>query len=525
MAVWLIRSTRALLLLNCLFGDILFGSVAPGEEYDKTALLIDAEKGDPDSQYRVSMFYTSGAYGFDKNPVLAMHFLKAAADSGKAEAQVLLGLRYFYGIGTEKKLELGYEYVKKAALQDNAEGLYLTAICCLNGDGRSVNKELGVDLLKKSAEKNYKKAYVRLSKCYMHGDGVIKNLETAKDYAEKGLDHNDVDSLYILAYINQKLDAKYSFKLYMEAATAGHAASMYKVASCYYMGWGVIKNLEEALKWSYITQANESILSEPTKEDNTVTILKLESSLGPEIAAGVRNKARSTMDAIDNKVEAVVAEPSLKKESPKSVRTGSGVFVSKSGLVVTAAHVVAESQRIQIITGGIKAAAKVVAVNEKNDVAILQAEGGPYAASPLDISGDAQLGARVFTVGFPHVDIQGTSPKMTRGEISSNSGMKDDPTCWQVSVPVQMGNSGGGLFDDAGNVIGVIVGKVDAVTSAMRAGDSFQNVNYAVKGEYLAPLVRKYSNELISLKKKSYMLKDEDVVNEATKAAVIILAE
>jgi len=516
---------KRLFLFAALFGDIAFGSVPPGQEHDKTVLLIDAEKGDPDSQYRVSLYYSNGSFGFNKDPVLFAHYLKAAADNGKVEAQVMVGLRYLCGIEVEKKPELGYEYLRKAALQDNAEGLYLTALCCFDGNGRNKNKELGVDLLKKAIEKNYKKAYVRLAECYMRGEGVIQNLVTAKDLAEKGLDNNDLNSVARLAYLNQDSDTKYSYKLYMKAACAGHAFSMYKIACSYFYGWGVIKNYEEALKWAYITKANESGLSESIKANNSDIISALEASLDSSVSADIRNKARTTMNAIDNKSEPEVEEPSLKQAGSKTLRTGSGVLVSKNGLVVTAAHVIAECQTIKIISGGTRATAKIISVDEKNDVALLQAEGGPYEASPLDMSGDAPLGSRVFTVGFPHVDIQGTSPKMTRGEISSNSGMRDDPTCWQVSVPVQMGNSGGGLFDEAGNVVGVIVGKVDAVTSAMKAGDSFQNVNYAVKGEYLAPLLRKYARELISAKKESSRLKDEDVVNQATKSAVLIICE
>lgn len=451
--------------------------------------------------------------------------LAKRAEAGDADAQFHLARCYLGGKGVAPDEKEAVKWFDKSAAQGNAGALYAMGLSCIGGVGRDRDDVLGVYFLRQAAEKKWKEASVQLAQCYWIGVGVPKNEETAISYAKEGLDNANPESMYWLGRVTYLSDAKYSFKLFMDAALSGHPPSMHSVALGYYMGCGVIKNYEESLKWSYITQANASKVDKIIAKVNRETIRELESSLGPVTSASIRNNARLTMDAIDNKRETDVNEYSVKKDSSKTFRTGSGVLVSKNGLVVTAAHVVADCKTIQIITGDMRNAAKIVAVDEKNDVALLQADGGPYEASPLDMSGEAQLGARVFTVGFPHVDIQGTSPKMTRGEISSNSGMKDDPTCWQVSVPVQMGNSGGGLFDDAGNVIGVIVGKVDAVTSAMKAGDSFQNVNYAVKGEYLAPMVRKYSNELISPKKKLYMSRDEDVVNEATKAAVIILAE
>ena len=79
-----------------------------------------------------------------------------------------------------------------------------------------------------------------------------------------------------------------------------------------------------------------------------------------------------------------------------------------------------------------------------------------FSALALAAGSEARLGQPVFTIGFPNPDVQGTEPKLTRGEISSLAGMKDDPRHFQISVPVQPGNSGGPLVDLNGNVVGIV---------------------------------------------------------------------
>jgi hypothetical protein len=53
-------------------------------------------------------------------------------------------------------------------------------------------------------------------------------------------------------------------------------------------------------------------------------------------------------------------------------------------------------------------------------------------------------------------------PMLAKGEIASLSGAGDDPRYFQISVPVQPGNSGGALVDERGNVIGIVSAKLDA---------------------------------------------------------------
>ena len=92
-------------------------------------------------------------------------------------------------------------------------------------------------------------------------------------------------------------------------------------------------------------------------------------------------------------------------------------------------------------------------MDEANDLAVLQLAEGVFPALPIAPSRKIRLGQAVATIGFPNINIQGFSPKVTKGEISSLSGIGDDLSSWQVSVPVQPGNSGGALLDEAGNEV------------------------------------------------------------------------
>ena len=79
-------------------------------------------------------------------------------------------------------------------------------------------------------------------------------------------------------------------------------------------------------------------------------------------------------------------------------------------------------------------------------------------------------------------DILGKEVKYTDGSISSLSGIQGDATFFQISVPVQPGNSGGSLVNQDGNGVGVVTA-VAAVAEFYRATGSLpQNVNWAVKG-------------------------------------------
>ena len=158
-----------------------------------------------------------------------------------------------------------------------------------------------------------------------------------------------------------------------------------------------------------------------------------------------------------------------------------------------------------------------------NDLAILKAE-GRFAALPVASSRSVRLGATAATVGFPNIGLQGFAPKLAKGEIAGLAGAQDDPRHFQISAPIQPGNSGGALVDDRGNVIGVVVAKLSQKAALLTSGQLAENVNYAVKSSFLLGFLESLPDVASRLKQpNSRQGKFEDVVKEAQEATVLVL--
>jgi len=98
--------------------------------------------------------------------------------------------------------------------------------------------------------------------------------------------------------------------------------------------------------------------------------------------------------------------------------------------------------------------------------------------------GAADIGDDVFTLGFPISDILGKEVKYSEGVINSLSGIQGDATFFQISVPIQPGNSGGPLVNQAGDVVGIVTATAAVEEFYKATGSLPQNVNWAVKAAY-----------------------------------------
>lgn len=189
--------------------------------------------------------------------------------------------------------------------------------------------------------------------------------------------------------------------------------------------------------------------------------------------------------------ERVISQYLPNKQYGDWAGNGSGFFLTEDGYLATNYHVVEDANAIEVtfVRNGVPEnyPATVVMSDKQNDLSILKISDDGFKEMPpipYNITTTVRdTGSEVFTLGYPIADVMGTEVKFTDGKISSKTGMQGDVTVYQISVPIQPGNSGGPLFDSEGNLIGI--------TSSALNREYFksENVNYAIKSSYLKALV------------------------------------
>ena len=184
-----------------------------------------------------------------------------------------------------------------------------------------------------------------------------------------------------------------------------------------------------------------------------------------------------------------IGSPSLTQEW-----SGTG-FALKNGYVVTNYHVIenAKSISIQGIKGDFaqKYSATIIATDKYNDLALLQISDKKYngfGSIPYNVKTSvSEVGEDVFVLGYPLTSTMGDEIKLTTGVISSKTGFQGDVSLYQISAPIQPGNSGGPLFDNKGNLIGIVNAKHKGA----------ENVGYAIKTSYLRNLIESSTSSSI----------------------------
>jgi S1-C subfamily serine protease len=162
--------------------------------------------------------------------------------------------------------------------------------------------------------------------------------------------------------------------------------------------------------------------------------------------------------------------------------TGTGFVISSNGHIVTNNHVIGEcvGEVHGNLVGQSAATLRIVAADETNDLALLQATGNfkdtaTIRATPVH-SGDP-----VIAIGFPFHGLLTSDFTVTTGIISSLAGVLNDTRFLQISAPVQPGNSGGPPLDTGGTIIGVVAEKLSALKFAKATGEIPENINFAIK--------------------------------------------
>ena len=169
--------------------------------------------------------------------------------------------------------------------------------------------------------------------------------------------------------------------------------------------------------------------------------------------------------------------PAPQRPPEPAIYSGTGFFVGTEGHIITNAHVVADCRSVSSSRGG---QISRLAIDKESDLALYIASEKPRFSARIRGGRGARVGEFVVAIGFPLSGLLSSDPIVTTGTISALAGLKNDRREIQITAPVQPGNSGGPLIGETGSVVGVIVGKLDAVKVARAIGDIPQNVNFAV---------------------------------------------
>ena len=171
-----------------------------------------------------------------------------------------------------------------------------------------------------------------------------------------------------------------------------------------------------------------------------------------------------------------------------SASSGSGFAVSDDGYVITNNHVIEGCQKVVLHIKGTEIPVTVVTYDPQNDLALLKGNFRPSTVFPLT-NNRPELLQDVYVAGFPFGNKVSTSVKVTKGIISSLTGIGNNFSNIQIDAALQSGNSGGPILDELGNVVGVAVSKLDAKYMFDNFGSIPENTNFGIKSNVVRSIM------------------------------------
>ena len=183
----------------------------------------------------------------------------------------------------------------------------------------------------------------------------------------------------------------------------------------------------------------------------------------------------------------------LKQEAGKidsiQYSTGTGFLINNDGYIMTNRHVIERAKELTVtftISGKkVERIAEIIDYSTFDDLALIKVDiknlftsVSPYSFKKEQLN----IGSKIYTMGYPVPSYMGTNIKLTDGMVNATTGFQDSESEYQISAPIQGGNSGSPMFDGEGFIRGVIVSSYD----------EGQNVNYSIKSQKLFELLDKF---------------------------------
>jgi S1-C subfamily serine protease len=222
-----------------------------------------------------------------------------------------------------------------------------------------------------------------------------------------------------------------------------------------------------------------------------------------EVIAGSIIKGQFVADSDINIAEIEKEEGEILSSSRNSTpmlvhaSSGTGFAVSTEGYLITNNHVIEGCENVRVHSEGSIIDAVVVSRDSLNDLAVIRADFNPAAIFAIDNS-NPQLMQEIYVAGYPFGQNVSSSLKVTRGIVSALTGIGNNFSNIQIDAAIQPGNSGGPIFNQDGNVIGVAVATLDVAIALEAFGTIPQNTNFGIKANVVSSFLASNSIESVS---------------------------
>jgi len=365
------------------------------------------------------------------------------------------------------------------------------------------------------------RAKVNLGIMYDCGYGVEEDPVQAAHWYREAADQGNCSAQYNLAVLyatgrGVSCDMQQAAQWYCKAAQQGFGVAQYDLGMLFASGQGVPKDDNTAIQWLY-TSGITSL-----KEEDTDGVLRAAKAInkfspGHPLGEELNEKLRAT-----GNTSHIASAPEL--FSGASIGTA---WPIASGYVVTSNHVVSDTDSVTLVdASGREISARVIIRQENRDFALLEVDDPSSLPPAIPLArSQERLGASIFTIGFPRIDVMGKTPKLSIGVISSVNGFYDDPGSYQTTVPIQPGNSGGPVLNFKGEAVGVVTSMLGIRDEATGSINMLQNSSRVTKIDPMKDM-------LARLPKKDGVVRElprdkdslEDLADRIQKSVLIVVA-
>jgi hypothetical protein len=384
----------------------------------------------------------------------------------------------------------------------------------------------GIDWLRRGAEAGDSSSALALAQAYRAGRGIVPDAGSAGRWLQRAADGRNPAAQLLLAqwYLEGQVLDRSPLYAYAWASIADAQA---------------LRLADRASLERLVDQAS-MIHRKAATELTAAQLLEAQSlardwtpgRLALRPAGDLTNAGRAAPPVISVEPSGVVPPVSVRPpaaadaqppRSPSRGRwsAGSGFYVSREGHLITNDHVVRDCRAVRLPDGQ---SVEVVGRDARADLALLRAQ--PVARfAPLRVDPRVRQGEEVLTYGYPLHGMLSSSGQLGAGMVTALTGLRDNPMQLQIDVPVQSGNSGGPLIDQRGQVVGVVVSKLNALRVASITGEIPQNVNFAVRLEPLKALLERHAVPIVAPPANAPWLDRQDIAEAARGYTTAVLCE